>query len=160
MSSTSTSRHSRPSVMSSIARGAIGGILAGIPFILVTMWFAASMGNPAQGPLMAISTIVLGGDAVQTGAANAGVGLVVHIVLSAVLGIVFGLLAARLRSDAVIAVAGTVYGALLYVVNFLVIAPIAFPALEMANQPFELFAHLVFGNLLSFALFSWGRSAR
>ena len=54
------------------------------------------------------------------------------------------------------ALAGTAYGLLLYVVNFLVLAPLAFTTFQAANQPFELFAHLVFGTLLSFAFFGSG----
>lgn len=157
MSSAGTSQKSTKGVLPSIARGAIGGVLAGIPFILVTLWFSASIGNPAQGPLLAISTIVLGSGAMESGEASATVGVIVHFVLSALYGIVFGLLAARLRSNAIIAVVGTAYGAVLFVVNFLVIAPLAFPPLAMANKPFELVVHVVFGTLLSFALFG-GRS--
>ncbi len=57
------------------------------------------------------------------------------------------------------ALAGTIYGALLYVVNFLVIAPLAFPIFEMANQPFELVVHVVFGTVLSLAFFGSDRVA-
>jgi hypothetical protein len=38
---------------------------------------------------------------------------------------------------------------LLYVVNFLVLAPLLFTTFQAANQPFEVFAHLVFSTLLS-----------
>lgn len=62
-----------------VVRALLGGIVAGGVFLAVTMWFASSLGDPAEGPLMMISTTVLGKDA------------------------------------------------LLYVVNFLVIAPLAFP---------------------------------
>jgi hypothetical protein len=42
------------------------------------------------------------------------------------------------------------------VVNFLVLAALAFTTFRMANQPFEVFAHLAFGTLLSFAFFGSG----
>jgi hypothetical protein len=45
---------------------------------------------------------------------------------------------------------------LLYVVNFLVLTPLWFPTFKAANQPFEVFAHMVFGTLLSFAFFGSG----
>ena len=41
-------------------------------------------------------------------------------------------------------------------VNFLVLAALAFTTFRMANQPFEVFAHLAFGTLLSFAFFESG----
>ena len=40
--------------------------------------------------------------------------------------------------------------------NFLYIAPLAFYAFDRANCPFELFAHLMFGMLLSVAFFGSG----
>lgn len=137
-----------------LVRGAVGGIVAGAVFLTVTMWFATSVGDPAKGPLLMISTIVKGDDAMMTGSASAGVGLAVHVGLSALFGVVFALLASRLKSNGALAFAGTLYGAALYLVNFKILSPIAFPVFEMANQPFELVVHLVFGTLLALALFT------
>jgi uncharacterized membrane protein YagU involved in acid resistance len=117
------------------------------------MWFATSVGDPAKGPLLMISTIVEGDAAMADGTASAGVGLGVHAVLSAFFGVVFAVAASKLRTNGALAVAGTLYGAALYLVNFKILAPAAFPVLEMANQPFELVVHVVFGTLLSLALF-------
>jgi len=55
-----------------------------------------------------------------------------------------------------VAIAGTVYGALLFVVNFIYLAPLAFYAFDKANSAFELFARLVYGLLVSFAFFGSG----
>ena len=136
-----------------LARGALGGLAAGAAFIAVTMWFATSVGDPAKGPLLMISTIVKGDAAMANGTASAGVGLAVHAALSALFGVAFAVLASRLRTNGALAVTGTAYGAALYLLNFKVFAPAAFPVLEMANQPFELVVHVVFGTLLSLALF-------
>jgi hypothetical protein len=136
-----------------VLRGAIGGLVAGGAFIAATMWFASSLGDPADAPLMMIATLVQGEAAMEAGTASPALGLLVHAVLSAVFGVVFALIAPRFGTNGTVALAGTVYGALLYVVNFLVIAPLAFPIFEMANQPFELVVHVVFGTLLSLAFF-------
>ena len=141
-----------------ILRGAIGGLVAGGAFIAATMWFASSLGDPADAPLMMISTIVQGEAAMKAGTANPALGLLVHAVLSAAFGVAFALIAPRFATNGTVALAGTIYGALLYVVNFLVIAPLAFPIFEMANQPFELVVHVLFGTLLSLAFF--GSDAR
>ncbi len=139
-----------------ILRGVLGGALSGLIFMLVTMWFADSVGDPSS-PLMMISTIVKGGEAAMAnGTADPTVGWLVHGVLSIVFGIVFALVVPLFRTNGTVALAGIVYGALLYVLNFLVIAPLAFPIFEMANQPFELTVHIVFGALLSFAFFGSG----
>jgi uncharacterized membrane protein YagU involved in acid resistance len=144
------------SLMARVLHGAIGGLIAGAVFIAITMWFATSMGDPARGPLMMISTIVLGEEAMSNGEADAAVGLAVHAVLSAAFGIVFGVIAPMLRTNGTAALVGTAYGVALYLVNFLVVAPIAYPVFKMANQPFELVVHALFGTLLGFAFYRSG----
>ena len=139
-----------------VVRAVVGGIVAGGVFLAVTMWFASSLGDPANGPLMMISTMVQGEDAMEAGTASPGVGLAIHAVLSVFFALVFSAFVSRFRTNGTVALAGIAYGALLYVVNFLVIAPLAFPVLEMANQPFELAIHIVFGVLVATAFFSSG----
>jgi hypothetical protein len=139
-----------------LARGAVAGAIAGGLFIAVTMWFATTVGDPAKGPLMMISTIVKGDGAMAAGTADPAVGALVHLALSVVYGMIFGVVAPVLRTNAAVALAGTAYGALLYVINFKLIAPVLFPIFGMANQPFELVVHIVFGVLVSFFFFSTG----
>jgi uncharacterized membrane protein YagU involved in acid resistance len=139
-----------------LVRGAVGGVAAGMVFVAVTMWFADSTGGTADMPLRMISTIVKGDAAMAAGTTSPALGVAVHLALSALFGMVFALVVPRLRTNGTVAVAGTAYGLLLYVVNFLLLAPLAFTTFQAANQPFEVFAHLVFGTLLSFAFFGSG----
>jgi uncharacterized membrane protein YagU involved in acid resistance len=139
-----------------LVRGAVGGVAAGMVFAAVTMWFADSTGGKAEMPLRMISTIVKGDQAMAAGTTSPALGVVVHVVLSALFGMIFALAAPRFRTNGTVALAGTMYGLLLYVVNFLVLTPLLFTTFRMANQPFEVFAHLVFGTLLSFAFFGSG----
>lgn len=67
-------------------------------------------------------------------------------------GVAFGVVVSRVRSDGVVAVLGAAYGAALFVVNFLVLAPVQFTPFEGANKPFELAVHVMFGSLLALAL--------
>ncbi len=134
-----------------MARGVVGGIVAGGLFLVLNMWFATSLGDPAKGPLLMMSTIVKGDEAMMSGSASVGVGLGVHVALSAAFGVAFAALASRLRSAGAIAGAGVVYGAALYLINFKVLSPAAFVTFEMANQPFEFVVHVVFGSLLALA---------
>lgn len=138
---------------SALVRGVLGGLVAGTVFIAVNAWFASSVGDPAKGPLMMISTILLGEEAMSSGTASPWLGAVIHAVLSVGFGVVFAVIAARLRGNGARALAGTVYGALLYVVNFLIISPLVFPIFGNANQPFEFVAHVAFGTVLSFAFY-------
>jgi hypothetical protein len=139
-----------------LVRGAVGGVAAGLVFAAVTMWFAHSTGGKAEMPLRMISTIVKGDQAMAAGTTSPALGVAVHVVLSALFGMAFALAAPRFRTNGTVALAGTAYGLLLYVVNFLVLTPLVFTTFRMANQPFEVFAHLVFGTLLSFAFFGSG----
>lgn len=139
-----------------LLRGAIGGVVAGMVFAGVTMWFAQSTGESAVMPLHMISTVVQGDEALQAGTTNPALGAALHVLLSALFGIVFALAAPRFRTNGTVAIAGTLYGLLLYVVNFVILAPLAFSVFQGANQPFEVLAHLVFGTLLSFAFFGSG----
>jgi uncharacterized membrane protein YagU involved in acid resistance len=141
---------------STLLRGAIGGLLAGMVFVGVTMWFTNSTAGKADMPLRMISTIVKGDQAMAAGTTSVGLGVLVHLVLSVAFGMLFALVVPRLRSNGTVALAATLYGALLYVVNFLVLAPLVFTVFTMANKPFELLAHLVFGTLLGFAFFGSG----
>src|SRR6266705_474334 len=139
-----------------LVRGVVGGVLSGLVFAAVTIWFTSSTGGKSDMPLRMISTIVLGDDAMMKGTTSPGVGWLVHLVLSAGFGVVFALLVPWLRSNAVIAVAGTAYGALLFVLNFLILDQLFFTTFKAANKPFELLAHLVFGTLLAFAFLRAG----
>jgi uncharacterized membrane protein YagU involved in acid resistance len=143
-------------VVGRLLRGAVGGVLAGVVFAGVTMWFAHSTGGKADMPLVMMATIVQGDAAMAAGTASPMVGVLVHLVLSALFGAGFALAVPLLGTNGTVAVAGTAYGLLLYVVNFLVLAPLLFTTFKAANQPFEVFAHLVFGTLLSFAFFGSG----
>jgi hypothetical protein len=82
-----------------------------------------------------------------------GIGVVVHVVLSAVFGLVFAalLLPLRRRSAGWFAWAGLLYGGAIYLVAFQVVARNVpwFSAFQTTNQPLELAAHLVFGSVLA-----------
>jgi len=139
-----------------VVRGVGGGVVSGVVFAAATMWFVASTGGPAVLPLRMISTIVLGDAAMGKGTTSPALGAVVHLVLSAAFGVAFGLVVRWLRTNGTVALAGVLYGLLLYLVNFQVLARLLFTTFKMANQPFEVVVHVVFGILLAFAFFGSG----
>ena len=139
-----------------VVRGVVGGVVSGVVFIVATMWYSASTGGPAVMPLRMISTIVLGDAAMGKGTTSPALGVVVHLVLSAAFGVAFGLVVPWLRTNGTVALAGVVYGLVLYLVNFQVLARLFFTTFKMANQPFEVVVHVVFGILLAFAFFGSG----
>jgi hypothetical protein len=122
-----------------VAGGRVLAAIAETTVVVAVMYAVTSLAVPLDlhwraDVLVPLALLVTG----AAGTTSPGVGLGVHLLLAALFGMLFALVVPRLRTNGTIALAGTVYGALLYVVNFLVLAPLAFTAFEDANQPFEL----------------------
>lgn len=148
----------RTEVPWAIRQGAVAGVVAGVVFAAFEMVTSAiMMGLPAfWTPLRMIGAIALGSPALDTGyslIAAGAAGLVVHVVLAAVYGAVFAAIAGGLRSGPMIIGAASAYGFALWLLNFYVIAPAAFPWFGDANPMVQFIAHTVFfGSVLGFAL--------
>ncbi len=146
--------------------GAVMGLLAGMVFILFELIMAGITGPSAMTALRAISAIVLGPGALEP-SVNVGaavvIGLIVHFVLSAIFGLIFGMIvwAARslIGSDGVLVGAAALYGLVLWIVNFYMIAPRAFPWFAEANPVVQFFAHILFYGGVLGLLFVGARRA-
>ncbi len=131
--------------------GALSGFLAGAAFMAIHSWFAVSIGQDALAPYRTVATLVEGPPPFL---ATAGVGMVVHAVLSVLFGLLLAAALAplRRRSAGWFAWAGLLFGGAVYVVDFQIFARNVgyFSALlETTNQPLELASHLVFGAVLA-----------
>lgn len=130
--------------------GALSGFLAGVVFIVLNSWFASTVGKPALGPLKTIATLIEGPPPPQ---ATVWIGVVVHVVLSVLFGLVFAAAVAPMRvgSGGSVAWAGLLFGGIIYVADFQILARFIqqFSAFQMTNQPFELTVHLLFGAVLA-----------
>lgn len=156
-----------------LARGALAGLFSGLVFLLANMGWAVKDDKPSVAPLIDISTIFHNQDepmpvqAGPFGPDNIAVGLVTHLTLSMLFGIVFALIAAALvrrRGAALLVPAAVVYGLLVYVVNFQVFGRVFFEWFTDPMGPpqgFEVFIHAVYGLLLvPFFLGVLGRARR
>lgn len=156
--------HSQPRIEGWVKHGVIGGIGAGIVFAMFEMVMAAIL-NGADAfftPLRMIAGIGLGQQALQPDYSLATViivGLVIHMMMSAIFGVVFaGILhyvPGLTGSAASVLVATSVLGLALWLVNFYLIANIAgwvwFP--DKANPVVQFFAHtFFFGTVLGLYL--------
>ncbi|WP_258045731.1 hypothetical protein [Mesorhizobium sp. NBSH29] len=108
-------------------------------------------------PLRMIGAIVIGPAALDPGYSllTAGsVGVIVHMVLSIVYGMIFGAIAAStLRGQMAHVGLGSLFGLVLWLVNFYVIAPMAFPWFLEANPIAQFIAHtFFFGTVLGYSL--------
>ncbi|WP_273888695.1 hypothetical protein [Rubrobacter naiadicus] len=154
-----------------VIAGLIGGLIAGVIFAAFEMVVAAIMGQGFFTPLMMIGAIGLGKEALPTPKPMIGlstivpVGLAIHMFLSMIYGVVFGafvwgvsfLHGNRLR----LVGAATVFGLVLWIVNFYVIAPLAFSWFAMANPVVQFFAHtFFFGTVLGLLLSARGAPGR
>ena len=143
-----------PTLSGRMGRGTLGGIAAGTIFAGIEIWSATANDLPVRAPFLAISTIVLGDSALTTGQANVAIGLIVHIAISICYGMLFGLLASVLRTNGTVALAGLAYGALIYLIDLQLIAPVWFPLFTTGDQSFALLVHLLYGIVLGIAFFS------
>lgn len=137
-----------------IRQGAIAGIGAGIVFAAFEMVVSAVMMGPSAFwmPLRMIGAIALGPQAMDAGyslVAAGAAGLAVHVALAAIYGAVFAAIAGGLRSGPTMIGAASAYGFALWLLNFYVIAPAAFPWFGDANPMVQFIAHTVFfGSVL------------
>jgi uncharacterized membrane protein YagU involved in acid resistance len=132
------------------------GLVAGIIFAMAEMMMNLFIGKPFFGPLKLIGSMVLGVQALQPSypfATALIVGLVVHMMMSMIFGLVFiYLLAAfrQVRANIGLKLAyGLVYGAALWVINFLILAPLFFPQFTSVDQFWNgFFAHTFFFGMM------------
>lgn len=145
-----------------LSQGAVAGFLAGVGFIALNSWYATTTGAQALQPFQLIATLVQGPPPDR---AMVWIGMVVHVVLSILLGVLFVALLAPLRghSPAWLPWAGLLFGAGVYLVDFQVLSrfvPQFGAFLQATNQPFELSVHLAFGAVLAALLTAGFRQAR
>jgi uncharacterized membrane protein YagU involved in acid resistance len=141
-----------------LRQGAIAGIVAGIVFAAFEMIVSAAMmgGEAFFMPLRMIGAIALGPDALDPAyslvTASVG-GVIVHLVLAIIYGVIFGEIAAMLRGPVAFIGAGSIFGLALWLINFYVIAPAFFPWFLEASPLVQFVAHtFFFGSVLGFYL--------
>ena len=147
-----------------IRAGIIGGMLAGIVFAMFEMIIAVVLngGDAFFMPLRMIGAIGLGMSALDPASSlvtAGGAGLVIHMILSAMFGLVIAGVIAQAgslsRSTASILVVSSLAGFALWIVNFLVLARVFgwswFP--DTQNVAVQVVAHtMMFGTVLGVLL--------
>ncbi|WP_373047687.1 hypothetical protein [Vulgatibacter sp.] len=136
-----------------LREGLIGGLLAGAVFALAEMLVSAAMGGSIFGPWAMFASILLGSSALSA-EFTLGifiVGFVVHFVLSALFGLIWGATAKSVSrgirdSWGAHAVAAMIYGLVIWLVNFQVIARVVYPWFLQTNALAQILLHaLAFG---------------
>ena len=150
------------------------GIFAGLVFALFQVLMAVVLGPPPGELIVMVEGAAYGAVPAPTSAPAiaapaVAIAVLIHLVLSAIYGAMFGALAPTVRAlrddrRALIG-AATVFGLLIWIVNFFVIAPVAFPWFAETNGVVQFFAHTLFygtvlGLLLAVTMIRAGRRAR
>lgn len=143
-------------LLSRVVRGVVGGEVAGAAFALVTVWFTTSLDMGRDMALLMMSTVASGQNSIEDGTASVAMGVGVHLLLSALFGVIFSLAVPRMRTNGTLLLSAGVYGLIVYLVNFRLLSPSFFPAFQDANQPFEVLVHLVYGQVLALIFLSRG----
>ena len=141
-----------------MTRGAVGGVVAGLVFLLANMAFATSQDLPAVAPLLDISTIFNLQDQPVVLPENIVIGLVTHLTLSALFGMGFALLVPLLSGPRMLVLGAVAFGVALYLINFQILGRLFFEWFqEGPNQTFEVFAHALYGLVLAPFLVGYAR---
>lgn len=138
--------------------GLWAGLIAGLIFMMMEMglvWMV--QGESPWAPPHMIAAMALGDDILPPSGTWAPfdgtvmiTAMLIHMLLSAVLGV----LGAQLLRGASMGpglVLGAVFGLAIYVLNFYLIAPFAFPWFVMARNWISAFSHIMFGVVFGLA---------
>lgn len=135
-----------------LLHGIVGGIIAGVVFASAHSIMGHVLMGDAYGPIRRMGALALGPEAIDPEyplAQAAIAGGLIYLVLSALYGVVFlYLVAAAGQLDAPVRsllLYGLLFGVALWIINFLIIAPVAFPWFAAVDQFwFGFFAHALF----------------
>lgn len=141
-------------------KGALAGIVAGVVFVMLEMIAVTTiMGASPWGPPRMMAAIALGKGVLPPPATfDAGivfVGMMVHFVLAAILGVIFAFGASRmLKSTLMATIGGAIFGLAIYFINFYGFTTV-FPWFAMARTPVTITTHIVFGAVLGWLYWTW-----
>lgn len=138
--------------------GAFAGIIAGVAFVMLEMALVRMVhGESPWGPPRMMAAMVLGKGVLPEPGIHApfsmsiiAVAMMVHMMLSIALGLIGAWLIHRFDWGQALAI-GAVFGLAIYVVNFYLIAPAAFPWFGTARNATSAFSHAMFGAVLGLA---------
>lgn len=137
-----------------VVEGLVIGLIAGVIMAAAELGAAALMGGDPVMPFRMFASVLFGDVALSTmGPTTAYIsGLVIHLALSAVFGLIYGFISAALdvntrTSLGTQAAFGVAFGLALWLVNFHVIARAFFPWFLEAGQAIQAVIHAVFFGL-------------
>ncbi len=141
-----TTRSNRDRWSSGVAGGVLGALVMGLFFMLVS----AMRGLGFWTPMKLISAVFLGTSAVFAGAGAVVLGLIVHLLVGAALGVLYAYMIPKEISVGLDVLMGLAFGALVYFVMTYAVLPWVNPLMFAAVSRGWFFVyHLAFGLTLS-----------
>lgn len=140
-------------VTSYVYAGIVGGLVAGLIFAVMEMIFAAAMGMSALMPIRMFASILLGQTALSPATSLSlvlPVAIIAHFAIAAFWGAIFGLIAGSIRgfgSIGAFALAGVVFGTLVWLIDFYVLAPLFWSWFIETNALGQFILHALFYGL-------------
>jgi hypothetical protein len=140
-------------VMRVLREGLGFGLIAGIVLALASMIAAAASGEPAIVPVQLVASVVADGDAMhEVSAGVLATGVIVHLVLAAIFGAIYGLFDGALSADVRHSYAwqsglGLLFGTALWLVDIEIVARVVYPWFLEQNQLASYALHAVFFGL-------------
>jgi len=154
-----TTHFTRPSLRTSVTpvnTRAVGSVLiatmaAGMMFGMLQMIVEAVIGHGFWSPLRYIASVFTRGASIDPSFSLGPVivGLGGHMMNSVILGVIFAAMVWKpVHNPIVLAMAGMMWGAIVYVVMWWAVIPTIDPAMTLLNAPWFFVSHLVFGMVL------------
>lgn len=138
--------------------GAWAGVIAGLVFLMLEMglvWMV--QGQSPWGPPHMMAAMVLGKNVLPPMGTWAPmdlkivmIAMLIHLPVSIVYGLIGAWLVHRYDLSAAIMI-GAAFGVAIYIANFYLVAPLAFPWFAMGRNWIGGFSHLMFGAILGVA---------
>lgn len=131
--------------------GLVAGLIAGIVMAMVAMMLMPMQGKGMMYPVKLMAGTFQGEAALDGGMGTDMIGLMIHMMMSAGLGLIFGLIVAGLKLHGIVTliVAGIIYALIVFVVNWFGTLPIVDKVMRR-NMSGPLFAmtHVIYGGVL------------
>jgi hypothetical protein len=136
--------------------GLIAGVIAGVVMAMAAMMVMPVMGRGLTYPVKLMAGTVQGEDALEGGPSSDMVGGMIHMMMSAVLGLIFGLIMSGLGLSGIwtLIIAGVIFALIVWVAMQYFVLPLVDQVMAQGMPPMAFaMTHVVFGVVLG--LLTW-----
>lgn len=133
--------------------GVVAGVIGGMAMAMVAMIRAKTLGMSMTEPMQQIAGLVFGVDAELDGAKVLMAGMIIHMATSMMVGGLFGLVFASIRSVGVALILGMIYGVVIWAIMTHFMLPMLNPTMSprvALIAPWWFLYHLIVGGMLLF----------